>query len=311
MLLAAHATVHARILPRAIRLLALLALILPAGAGGQGVRESRPATAPDTVERARAYPDLDVGRESAFLGFGAALELAIQFLETPVRPVPALGFDRAEIDWSVDRGVVGKGSRGADTASDRSRDAAALLSLVIGLATSWHDPRREVPRRALLYAETVLLTHGLTYLGKEVFGRPRPFTYVAADERPGYLVPTLSDESTFQSMPSGHASSAWAAVALGMTDHLLARPDASAWERAGIGFLGGALAGATAALRVEAGQHFPSDVVAGAALGIATGATVPLLHRGDQPLPSGQAWLQAAGGTLTGALLGALVAQRY
>jgi hypothetical protein len=64
-------------------------------------------------------------------------------------------------------------------------------------------------------------------------------------------------------------------------------------------------------LRVEAGQHFPSDVLAGSGIGVATGVTVSLLHRGEQPLPSSEALLQMMGGALAGTVLGVLVGKGY
>ena len=41
------------------------------------------------------------------------------------------------------------------------------------------------------------------------------------------------------------------------------------------------------------------------------GVAVPLLHRGEQPLPSSDAWLQAMGGVVAGTFLSAIVARRY
>jgi len=97
---------------------------------------------------------------------------------------------------------------------------------------------------------------------------------------------------------------------LGMTTHLLQRPQASWVERAGVGFLGGVLAGTTSALRVEAGQHFPSDVLVGAGIGIVSGVAVPLLHRGEQQIRT-DAVLQMVGGGLAGTFLGVMLARRY
>ena len=96
-----------------------------------------------------------------------------------------------------------------------------------------------------------------------------------------------------------------------MTEHLLYRPEASGLERVAIGFLGGALGTSTAALRVAAGQHFPTDVIVGSLIGAGTGVTVPLLHRGSQPMPSSRAWLQMWGGALGGSIVGILVGTAF
>ena len=154
-----------------------------------------------------------------------------------------------------------------------------------------------------------MISQGLTRLGKGAFGRPRPYAYQSVDARSNASAYDASKAGTFHSMPSGHSSSAWTGAAVAMTEHLLHRPDAGWLERAGVGFLGGALAGATSVLRVAAGQHFPSGVLVGAGIGIATGVAVPLLHRGEQPLPSFSSWAQSAGGSLAGVVVGLLVAR--
>ena len=170
---------------------------------------------------------------------------------------------------------------------------------------------RDFGSSTLVYAETFLVSQGITRLAKSTLGRARPYAYLPAISRPNEASYDVSRDRTFRSMPSGHSASAWTGAAFGLTEHLLRRPDASPLERVGVGFLGGALAGATSTLRVAAGQHFPSDVVVGAGIGILTGVTVPLLHRGGRPLPTSSAWLQAAGGVVAGTFFGVVVARTY
>jgi membrane-associated phospholipid phosphatase len=212
----------------------------------------------------------------------------------------------------VDRDVVGNRSLGANTASNWTRNGARVFPFVLALATGqqgerWHD----FGLRSVVYAEAFFVTFGVTHLGKVMFGRARPYAYLSEQERPDDSHYDVSRKHTFLSMPSGHASSAWTGAVLGMTDHLLRRPEASWIERAGVGFLGGALAGSTSALRTEAGQHFSSAVLAGTGVGVATGVTVSLLHRGEQPWPSSGAWLQMTAGALAGTALGVLLARGY
>ena len=290
----------------------VLALCLPTGARGQ------PATSVDSVSTAhgvhpdRFYPDYRKGREITLSGVGAGFLVTGLLVQVDDREVPAQGFDPGEIAWSMDRDIVGNSSLDADAASDWTRTAALVFPFVLTLVTGEPGERwRGLGRRSLVYAETFLIRQGFTSLAKTMLGRARPFAYLSPEERPDDSAYDVSRERTFHSMPSGHSSAAWTGAAVGMTEHLLGRPEASWLERAGVGFLGGALAGMTSALRVEAGQHFPSDVVAGAGIGIAAGVTVPLLHRGEQPLPSSKAWAQMMGGALAGTLLGVLVAQGY
>jgi membrane-associated phospholipid phosphatase len=222
--------------------------------------------------------------------------------------VPPAGLDPRDITWAADRSVVGRSSSGSDRASNWTRNASLVFPFVLALAVAPPGARWEgLTKRGVVYAETLLVSQGATFLGKSLWDRARPFAYLAEADRPTDRSFDVGTERTFRSMPSGHASSAWTGVTMGLTEYLLSRPQASAWARIAIGFVGGGLAGATSSMRVEAGQHFPSDVLAGAGIGVATGVAVPLLHRGDRPLPSTGAWLETIGGVLAGTLAGVWV----
>lgn len=270
--------------------------------------DSGPATA--QLSPGTLYPDLQTRREILVSGIGAGLLVTGGLLPVHERAVPPQGLDPADIRWGIDRRIVGHRSLDARRASNWTRDAALAFPLVLAFTSGAPGQRwRSFGTRGIVYAETLLLSQGETLLAKTAWGRPRPYAYLAEDERPDDPAYDVSQGRTFRSMPSGHSSSAWTAATIATTENLLGRPGASWAERALVGFVGGGLAGATSQLRVTAGQHFPTDVVAGAGVGIVTGIAVPLLHRDGRPVPSAKAWLEAMGGTLTGALLGVAIAK--
>lgn len=254
---------------------------------------------------------LDIRKEAWLLSIAGRLAVVAQGVHEPVRRLPLAGLDPAEIDWSLDREVVGPPEPASGRASNRMRDAAVLFPIVLStfLARS-SEPWRDLAAGGVVYAEALLITSTATHLAKTVIGRPRPGAYLPQPDRSGSRGPVPVGAGTFHSMPSSHASVAWTGAAVAFTSHLLLRPDAGWLERSAVGFVGGALAGAASALRVESGAHFPSDVVAGAGIGIASGVLVPLAHRGDRPPPSREAWLQTLAGTAAGTILGVLLGSR-
>lgn len=290
-----------RTLRIAITLLAGLAANAPVAA-----QQSPEGAAPTAaIAEHRAYPTFSLPREVVLATVGGSTLAWGLLADQDAVSVPPSGFDLSEVRWGLDRDVVGRTDVSAKDASDLTQAAAVGLPLVLVWATADSRGRwRVLAGRSTVYVETLLLVSGLTTFGKVLWDRPRPFAYVPVGALPNDESYDRTRPRTLHSMPSGHASTAWAGTAFAVTDHLLARPDAGSWERFGIGFAGGVLAGSTSALRVEAGQHFPSDVIAGSALGAATGVFVPLLHRGDAPLPELGAWLSSMGGVLGGALLG-------
>jgi membrane-associated phospholipid phosphatase len=283
-----------------------------AEASAQAVTASDAAPAADSARERLPATELKLARELALLGIGAGLQTAFRVMPRPSQPVPPPGLDPSTIALAIDRDVVGTGSASADDASDWARDASVAFALGMMAATAGRqDPIPELARRGLVYVETALISHGLTYLAKRALGRPRPFAYRPESDRPSGSAYDVTKGGAFESMPSGHASSAWTAATLGMTEHLLSRPAASGLERVGVGLIGGGLAGATSALRVAAGQHFPTDVMLSAGIGLLTGVTIPLLHRGERPMPTRRAWLEMSGGAAAGVLVGVVAAMGY
>jgi membrane-associated phospholipid phosphatase len=262
------------------------------------------------------HPDLRWTREGVFLGGGISLLAAAQFMDVTVRPVPPEGLDPGDIRWAFDREQIGKSDTRASTASDRAGELAMAYPMVVAFASQQPGERiNGTLRRSVVYLESMLIATGTTEIIKHSAGRPRPYNYLPAQQRPDDPTYDVTQSEAFHSMPSGHASASFCGAAFAMTDHLLSRPQAGWIERAGVAFTGGLLAGMTSSLRVSAGKHFPSDVITGGAIGISSGVVVPMTHhyltpRGRRaPLPSGRAWLQAIGGLGAGIGAGILIAE--
>ena len=134
----------------------------------------------------------------------------------------------------------------------------SVLIVGIGLAADlW---LRRLPIATALATAAYLAADGLTYELKRAFDRPRP---PVADPAVHPLVAVPHDHS----MPSGHASTAFAAaVAVGLVHPRLRWPLL-------------ALATLIAISRVWLGVHYLSDVLAGAALGTAVALLLWLLTR--------------------------------
>lgn len=260
-------------------------------------------------------PELRWPRDGIHVAAGASLVAGAGLLRVDVRPVPAQGFDRADIRWSVDRDQVGHLDSRAIPRSDLASGTAIAWPMLVAFATQPGGERAlGTLRRGVVYLEASLFATAATRWIKRSLDRPRPYTYLPATARPGERTYAVTDDEAFESMPSGHASSSFCGAAFAMTDHLLTRPRAPAIERIGVAFGGGLLAGMTSTLRVRAGKHFPSDVLVGGAIGTTSGIVVPLTHRhlaGGQrvPLPPRRAWLQAVGGMVAGVGAGILLAE--
>lgn len=120
--------------------------------------------------------------------------------------------------------------------------------------------RRRLPLGALVATAAYFAAVGLSSWLKNVFDRPRPPIVDPA-------VHPLVDVPHSYAMPSGHATSAFAAaVAAGLVYPRLRWPLV-------------ALAALIALSRVWLGVHYPTDVLAGAALGTAVAVLVWLAAR--------------------------------
>lgn len=177
------------------------------------------------------------------------------------------GFDRSATDhWSPK----------ADLASDILLYGSVTLPAFMMINKR---ARKDFLVVGFIYAETAMLTLGVTEMTKGLAKRPRPFVYnsdVDMSER--------TSKDARQSFFSGHTSLTAAlcfTTAKVFSDYSDNRThEALVWTGAVI------LPAVTGFLRYEAGKHFPSDIIAGYFVGATVGYLVPWLHR-RKPLTKG------------------------
>jgi membrane-associated phospholipid phosphatase len=170
------------------------------------------------------------------------------------------GFDRATIrNWNPD----------AALASDILLYGSVTLPAFIMINKR---ARKDFLVVGFIYAETALLTLGITELTKGLVKRPRPYVY-----NPDLEMSRKTERDARFSFISGHTSltAALCFTTAKVFSDYSDNPthEALVWTAAAV------LPLTTAALRVEAGKHFPSDVIAGYFVGGAIGYLVPWLHR--------------------------------
>jgi membrane-associated phospholipid phosphatase len=180
-------------------------------------------------------------RDSAVVfGVGAALSLS------------AYPIDRYVSDHASAGGADQFFAVGSLLGGGYAQAGGAVAAYVIGRLA--HAPRLSHTGADLIRAQALsgLVTHGV----KLMVRRDRP------DGAPGHFPASYS-------FPSGHASATWTSATV-------------LWRHFGwkAGVPASVLATYVAASRVQQHQHFLSDVVFGAALGIASGRTVTVGHRG-------------------------------
>lgn len=170
--------------------------------------------------------------------------------------------------WGFDRTTVDNISASAANRSDMFLYASlATASSVL----AFKNTRSDLLKIAVVGAETVFYTVGLTYAAKTLFLRPRPFMYNANNN----LYDKADSDGRF-SFFSGHSSISAAATFFTASTLNIYLPNlkykAILWTAAAV------LPAATALYRVQAGKHFPTDVITGYLVGSALGIGIPYLH---------------------------------
>lgn len=130
-----------------------------------------------------------------------------------------------------------------------------------------------------IYAETGLLTIGVTELTKGLVKRPRPYAYNSEVD-----MATRTDKDARKSFFSGHTS---ITAALCFTTAKIFSDYSDNRTHKALVWTGAVIFPAvTGYLRYRAGKHFPSDIIAGYMVGATIGYLVPWLHR-RKPLTKG------------------------
>lgn len=223
------------------------------------------------------------GRDAAILAGGAAaFGLGSFVLHSRTQEVPPSGLDPADIALDWDRNSLALPNPDALSGSNLALGASLLSPSAVyvafgGSETSWAG----AGRLWTVEAEAALVAGGITALLKRAASRPRPYAYLSDTQRPDDPAYDVTGEDAFASMPSGHATVAWASALSGATYLAFARPDLPGSVHALGGALAGGFATATCVLRVDAGQHFPSDVVVGSLVGGVTAVGMAYLNRDE------------------------------
>ena len=153
--------------------------------------------------------------------------------------------------------------------------------------------RRDYKKFMSIWAETFVLTYGLTNLTKVLVSRPRPYLYGTSEGSEEHKMKDDNQRSFF----SGHTSlsaASWFMMASMYHDyHPESKLAPYIWATAYL------VPAATGYYRYDAGKHFLSDVLTGYFIGRAIGVMVPRWHKkssrvdvGLMLLPSGEPGVQ-------------------
>jgi len=228
-------------------------------------------------------------------GFAGLLDLVMGTGE--LRPQQISRDFKSSSLLKIDRGAVSQ---------DIDPNAATYSNIGLGILVGYAvlDPilsgfREKSARTALvdaiLYAETISLTVGVTNLAKIAVRRPRPVAYKDAEAHENDPNYSNADTDSSLSFFSGHASVSAAVTATATYLAFVREPKtARPWITL---IVGTALTSFVGFERVRAGKHFPTDVIAGAMAGAGIGILVPHFHRVDENSPR-KFWVGAAPTTL-------------
>ena len=159
-------------------------------------------------------------------------------------------------------------------------NAPVLGTLATGLTIGQQNGTEQGVFSSLIVSEAIILNGLITKLLKITIARPRPFTSTRFQQRypeqfdGAYLQEKRRSSDAYQSMPSGHTSTA-AATYFSMASLLHSQTQLPAGLSYGTAML---LTATTAWSRVYFGMHHPSDTLVGSMVGAFIGMSVVRLH---------------------------------
>lgn len=251
-------------------------------------------------------------------GIGASLVLSLTFLLTPARslaqtaaaasaPVDSTVYTREPVVSRRDLGflalgaglsviaqrhdqVVRDGMRAPGAQESALRDGLAGIGnpwgapvVLVGSAAMWWGGRftghPDIAATGLRAFETIFISGLITKQLKRSFGRARPRV---SPTDAWNLEPWQGfgpEDGDLESMPSGHATAAFAFASAVTSEVRHRAPEHARW----VGTTTYALAATTAFARMHVDAHWLSDVTAGATIGIVTGIAVSRFHRTRPP----------------------------
>ena len=153
--------------------------------------------------------------------------------------------------------------------------------------------RRDYKKFMSIWAETFVLTYGLTNLTKVLVSRPRPYLYGTSEGSEEHKMEDDNQRSFFSGHTSLSAASWFMMASMYQDYHPESKLAPYIWATAYL------VPAATGYYRYDAGKHFLSDVLTGYFIGRAIGGMVPRWHKkssrvdvGLMLLPSGEPGVQ-------------------
>ena len=153
--------------------------------------------------------------------------------------------------------------------------------------------RRDYKKFMSIWAETFVLTYGLTNLTKVLVRRPRPYLYGTSEGSEEHKMEDDNQRSFFSGHTSLSAASWFMMASMYQDYHPESKLAPYIWATAYL------VPAATGYYRYDAGKHFLSDVLTGYFIGRAIGVMVPRWHKkssrvdvGLMLLPSGEPGVQ-------------------
>lgn len=210
----------------------------------------------------------EFSRDALLLGTGVTLFTTGMILSHNMKPVPESTLDRQHI-FHPDRFVLKYSNHTTKVLSDITLYTCLALPVVAALTADSDEDKRT---GLIMFAESNLITQGLTFITKALVKRPRPSAYQGIGIENGYLTKRAS-----RSFFSGHTSFAFsAAVMAGLifeNNKSNKKWDSAFWASAL------ATASATGIFRITSGNHFLTDVLVGAAVGTLTSVLIAEAHK--------------------------------